>query len=179
LQKYKDGRLSLREVIEGIVRLVISTEYSKIRGKDRGYIFFQDFIPNNTHDIRVTFVNNKCFAARRKVRLGDFRASGSGLSDLDMSQIPVKTLRIASEVSLKLHLQTAAFDFVTSDGEFLITEISYGFGYHKDQFRLGYWDERQNYYPGEFDPFGWMVEEVLQRISEQTKLVKEDRQQII
>lgn len=163
-RKFREGKLKFREVFEGFLRIFKSTPYSTTHGKERGYIYFQDFIPGNTHDIRVNYVNHRCFASRRKVRPGDFRASGSGIIDLNMTEIPEKALKIAFDVSTKLNLQTAAFDFVIYNGEPLIVEVSYGFGYPENQFELGYWDEELTYYPGSFNPFGWIVDGVLARI---------------
>ena len=39
----------------------------------RGYVYFQDFIPDNQFDTRVTVIGNRAFAFIRKVRPGDFR----------------------------------------------------------------------------------------------------------
>jgi len=169
LRKYRADYVNSWEVIKGLTRIIIPTPYSRVRGKDRGYIYFQDFVPDNTHDIRVTYVFNKCFASRRKIRYGDFRASGSGMSDFDMSQIPTKALRIAFDVANKCKLQSAAFDFVVLNGEPLIVEMSYAFGHHPDQFNHGYWDENLNYFKGTFDPYGWMVEGVLESIRRNKK----------
>lgn len=164
LRKFRLGKNRLRDLLEGLVRFVIPPQYARIVGREKGYIYFQDFIPNNTHDIRVTYIFNKCFASRRLVRSGDFRASGSGTSDLNMSNIPEKAISIAFSVSKRLKLQTAAFDFVMHEGEPLIVEVSYGFGYPPEQFDLGYWDENLVYHPETFNPFRWMVEGVLSRI---------------
>ena len=89
-RKYRLGKVRFIEVLEGFARIVMPTSYTNVHGRERGYIYFQDYIPNNTHDIRVNYVYNKCFASIRKVRPGDFRASGSGMLDLDMSHIPSK-----------------------------------------------------------------------------------------
>ena len=87
-----------------------------------------------------------------------------------MTQIPEKALKIAFDVANKLKLQSAAFDFITLKGDPLIVEMSYGFGYDVDQFNHGYWDKNLNYYPGTFDPYGWMVEGVLKSINENKKV---------
>lgn len=50
---------------------------------ERGYVYFQEFIPNNNYDYRVKIIGNKCWSFRRGVRPGDFRASGSGIADLN------------------------------------------------------------------------------------------------
>lgn len=164
-RKYKEGKEQLKEVLDGLARLIIPTYYSYIQGRDRGYIYFQDFIPDNTHDIRVTYVFKRCFALRRRVRTGDFRASGGGMIEYDMSKIPEKALRTAIDVAAELNLQTAAFDFVIDKGEPMIVEMSYGFGYDIDQYNHGYWDANLNYYPGSFDPYGWMVEALLEKLN--------------
>lgn len=166
LRKFNAGKAGFSEVVKGAARFVYPTPYSAKHGRECGYIYFQDFIPGNTHDIRVTFVNHRCFALRRKVRPGDFRASGGGLIEYDMSKIPEKAIRIAFDVSEKLNLQSAAFDFVLHNGEPLIVEMSYAFGYDADQFNHGYWDGNLNYYPGTFDPYGWMVENVIHELNE-------------
>lgn len=162
--KYRNGKETLTGVLKGLARIIFPTLFSQTTRRERGYIYFQEFIPGNTHDIRVTYVNQRCFALRRKVRPKDFRASGGGLIDYDMSQIPEKAILIAFQVADKLKLQSAAFDFVLFKDEPMIVEMSYGFGYDADQFNHGYWDQNLNYYPGTFDPYGWMVEDILERI---------------
>ncbi len=158
---YRIKDAPLTEVFEGLARFFIPTRFWTITGKDRGYIYFQDFLPGNTHDIRINYVYNKCFACRRKVRQNDFRASGSGVPDWDVSNIPDKALSIAFNVANELKLQCAAFDFILKDEDPLITEISYGFGTLPEMFNYGYWDENLTYYPGNFDPYGWMVQGIL------------------
>ncbi|HQP76795.1 MAG TPA: hypothetical protein PL069_05260 [Saprospiraceae bacterium] len=161
---FKSGKVSCMEVLEGFARLVYPIPYTRVLGKERGYAYFQDFIPDNTHDIRVNFVADKCFATRRGVRPGDFRASGSWIVDLDVSHIPKEAIKIAFEVSSKLKLQTAAFDFVLHNDKPLIVEVSYGFGFPEGLFKQGFWDSSLTYHPGEFNPFGWIVEDVISSI---------------
>lgn len=163
-RKFRLGKNRLRDLFEGLIRFIIPPSYAQINGREKGYVYFQEFIPNNTHDIRVTYVFNKCFASRRVVRNGDFRASGSGISDLDMSNIPVKAIKIAFNVARRLNLQTAAIDFVMNNSEPMIVEISFGFGYPEGQFELGYWDDNLIFHPEPFNPFGWMVEGITSKI---------------
>ncbi len=167
---YRGGLTTWNDVLRGIVRLAVPTPFSRMAGKERGYVYFQDFIPDNDHDIRVNFVYGRCFAFRRKVRSGDFRASGSGVVDFDMSNIPQKALSIAFEVADKLQLQSAAFDFVIHNHEPIIVEVSYGFGPSEEKLEHGYWDADLNYYPGKFDPFGWMVEGMIKSINTNTTI---------
>jgi len=165
-RKYRIDKVNFKEVVEGFGRFVLPTDYVHTHGKERGYVYFQDFIPNNEYDIRVTYVFNRCFALRRKVRPGDFRASGSGNIDYDMLKIPSKAIALSFDVANKLRLQTAAFDFVILNDAPMILEVSYGFGDDFDQFNHGYWDSDLNYFPGTFNPYGWMVEGMINRIKD-------------
>jgi glutathione synthase/RimK-type ligase-like ATP-grasp enzyme len=163
--KFRKGKESLFGVLKGIRLLVVKTKFSRIVGRERGYIYFQEFIPDNTHDIRITYVSNRIFALRRGVRKGDFRASGGGQQEYDLSQIPLEAVEIGFKVAEKLKLQTAAFDFVISESGPVIIEVSYGFGYDPQQFDFGYWDRELNWHEGKFNPYGWMVELVLSQIN--------------
>ncbi|RPI42638.1 MAG: hypothetical protein EHM46_04950, partial [Bacteroidetes bacterium] len=73
-RKYRSGLTTFRDVIDGTARLLIPTPYSVVQGKDRGYVYFQDFIPGNTIDIRIIYIFDRCYGFRRRVRPGDFRA---------------------------------------------------------------------------------------------------------
>src|SRR5690606_30193963 len=96
--------------------------------KEKGYIYFQDFIPGNNHDTRVVIVGNKAFSIIRYNRKDDFRASGSGHKSYDPALIDPRCLQIAFEVSEKLGMQSCAFDFILdTNNNPLIIEISYGF----------------------------------------------------
>lgn len=77
-RKYKIGKSTLWNVIKGVIRLAYTTEYSRVTGREKGYIYFQKFIPGNEFDIRIIVVGDKAFAIKRMVRKNDFRASGSG-----------------------------------------------------------------------------------------------------
>ncbi len=172
-RKYKLGKTNFTDLIEGVGRFIIKTDFEKVIGNERGYVYFQDFIPDNKYDIRVNFVYDKCFASRRFVRPRDFRASGSGINDTIMSAIPEKALRITFDVASRLRLQTIGIDFVMSNHDPLIVEISYGFGYPAGQFTAGYWDKDLSYHPGSFDPFGWMVDGIIKEFNSGVNEVKE------
>ena len=156
-RKYKSGKDTLLGVAKGVGRLIIPTEFAKLQSRERGYVYFQDFIPNNTFDTRVVVVNGYAAAERRMVRKGDFRASGSGQFSYD--DINIETIRIALEVSIKLKLQSCAYDFVFDENENpLIVEMSYGFGVDGISNVPGYWDSSLQWHEGKFNPQGWMVE---------------------
>src|SRR5699024_6886579 len=110
IRRYKSGQSSFFNVIKGIGRLLIPTQFSKNQSREKGYAYFQKFIPNNDYDIRIVVVNDIAAGERRFVRENDFRASGSGKFSYD--GIDKEVVKVAFEVAERLKLQSVAFDFV-------------------------------------------------------------------
>lgn len=160
-RKCRLGKTSITDVVKGVVRFVYPPPFAKALGKEIGYVYFQDFISNNDHDIRVIVIGDKAFAIKRMVRKNDFRASGSGNILYAKEHFDDSTIRLAFEVHNKLKSQCTAMDFVFDNGKPLIVEISYGFSPEGYDPCLGYWDKDLNWHEGKFNPYGWMVEEVL------------------
>lgn len=163
-RKYRLGKSSLWNLIKGIIRLFYTTRYARMTGREMGYIYFQDFIPDNKYDIRVIVVGNKAFAIKRMVREKDFRASGSGLIEYDKVHFDDETVRIAFEVSEKLQAQCMTYDFVFHSGRPFLVEISYGFVVEVYDDCTGYWDRDLHWHEGRFDPYGWMVDDLINSI---------------
>ena len=161
LRKVKEGKAGLLEILKGIGRLFITTEFAKQQPPERGYAYFQDFIPNNDSDTRVVVIGGKFAAAeKRMVRKDDFRASGSG--EFSYTDINIDFIEKALKISKKLKLLSAAFDFIQSEnGEPLIVELSYGFGTAGIEASPGYWDAELNWHEGKFNPQEWMLQALI------------------
>jgi glutathione synthase/RimK-type ligase-like ATP-grasp enzyme len=165
IRKHKEGKVSFFNVIKGFGRLLIVTEFARMHAPEKGYVYFQDFIPNNKFDIRVVVAGDKAFALKRLVRQNDFRASGGGNTVYKKEEIDERCVKIAFEVNEKIKSQSIAYDFVFDrDNNPLIVEISYGYttaAYDKCE---GYWDRAMNWHQGHnFNFCGWMVEDIIQR----------------
>lgn len=160
---YKNGRDSFLGLCKSFARLFIPTEYSKMHSREKGYVYFQDFIPNNTFDIRICVVDDKAFALKRMCRENDFRASGGGRIIYDKNQIDERCVKIAFDVNDKLKTQSIAFDFVFDENNNpLIVEISYGFAANAYDVCEGYWTKDMQWHEGNnFDFCGWMVESLI------------------
>ena len=100
----------------------------KLLGRERyGVVYWQEFIPDNDADLRVTFFGDRyavCFW--RKNRPHDFRASGSGRIDYDRP-IPEDAIRLCSRISQQLDFDSMAYDLLYHNGSPVVTEMSYSF----------------------------------------------------
>ncbi len=152
---------SLQRFVKGGIRVVIPIKYARTQKREKGYVYFQDFIPNNDSDVRVIVVGDKAFAAKRMVRKNDFRASGSGVFNFNKEVININAIRIAFEAVRKLKTQCIAFDFVfDKNKQPLIVEISYAFCTVYDQCR-GYWNKDLQWIDENFSPQELMLGSVI------------------
>ena len=165
--KWRAGSNSFVGVLKGMGRLVIPTEFARFHAPEKGYVYFQDFIPNNKTDFRVKIVAGKCWGFQREVRKDDFRASGSGILYFNNDAIPIEMIQTAFEISKKLSLKSAAFDFILNqvDKIPLLIEASYGFGFDEEEVKHGYWTSDLVWHEGKFIPQYWMIENLIRRIS--------------
>lgn len=160
-RRYTSKKANTIDLLKSIRRLVKSTEFGKTAGKERGYVLLQEFIPNNTCDIRVVAIGDKAFAIKRPVRSNDFRASGSGIIIYNKEDIDERCIEIAFDVSERLKAQCVAYDFVFNiDNKPLIVEINYGFAHRAYDQCPGFWDKDMNFVKEKIDPCGWMIEKI-------------------
>src|SRR5690606_1248749 len=103
-------------------------KFTRLQGREKRYVYFQEFMAGNDYDLRVVVVGGRAFAIKRSVRAGDFRASGSGILHYGETEIDTNCIKIAFSVNEKLGAQSVAYDFVyDEDRNPLIVEVSYGF----------------------------------------------------
>ena len=159
-------KASIISLLKSCYHFVIPSEFARNNGKERGYVYFQKFIPNNDSDIRVIVVYGKAFAIKRMVRENDFRASGSGSILYDKELFDVKTVKLALKTAQILKSQCVAFDFVYQNKIPLIVEISYGFNAAVYDDCEGYWDRDLVWHQGPVNPYGWMVEGLIEQHDE-------------
>ncbi|MBN1837794.1 MAG: hypothetical protein JW820_18200 [Spirochaetales bacterium] len=91
----------------------------------KNYVYFQEYIPDNDYDTRVTVIGNRAFGFRRLNRPDDFRASGSGRIEWDPQGIAERAIRLGFDVAHKLKTQSVALDILQSKDGPVITEVSY------------------------------------------------------
>ena len=159
----KERKASLWAIVLAIKAFFFPPEFSRMHGKEKGYAYFQDFIPQNDFDIRVIVTGNKAIAIKRMNRKNDFRASGSGYILYDKNEIDIRCVKIAFEVNKKLQTQSIAYDFIfDSDNKPLIVELSYGYSMHGYDSCPGYWDEKLEWHEAKnIKPQYWQLENLI------------------
>ena len=160
----KNGKTNAKDVLKGVVRLAKPPAYAKVSGKEMGYIYFQEFIPGNDHDIRVIVIGDKSYAIKRMVRENDFRASGGGDILYAKELFDESLIKLSFDINDKLKTQCLALDFVFDNGKPLVVEISFGFSMAGYDPCPGYWTKNLQWHEGKFNPYGWMIEDVLKSI---------------
>jgi len=137
---------------------------------NRGYIYFQKYLEGNEYDIRVTIIGERAVIFRRKTREGDFRASGSGMIDYNVSKEDLQAIPIAKCIAKKMKVQTMAFDFVydKKDNTLKIIEISYGFVPEAVKASAGWYDDNMEFHIERTDVHEWVIESLIREL-QQTK----------
>jgi len=111
---------------------------------ERGYVFFQEFVPNNGFDLKIVVIGDKLSFVARNARKGDFRASGGGDLFYDHSLISKNIIDSAFSVSDKLGFRCMGYDYVIdkNNGIGKIVEMSYGFSHTALMQAGGYFDRK-------------------------------------
>lgn len=167
VKKFRSHKTGIIQVAAAFVRLFTSRKYSREAGRERGYVYFQDFIPGNRFDIRVVIIGGRAIALKRMVRSDDFRASGSGDLIYNREEIDVNCIKAAFDANDRINAQSIAYDFVFGEGNKpLMVEISYGYDIDRYYDCQGFWDKDLVWHDEKIDPAGWMIEDLLLSMGE-------------
>jgi glutathione synthase/RimK-type ligase-like ATP-grasp enzyme len=141
---------------------------------EKGYLYFQEFLPGNEYDTRVTVIGERAFAFTRNVRPGDFRASGSGSLDYDDRRIDKRCLEIAFDVARRVGSQSMAFDFVRDAvGAPRVVEVSFGYLSKAVHDCPGHWDRGLGWHPGHLWPEDAILDDLLARLEQRGRRSEE------
>lgn len=127
--------------------------YDKYWMLSKDYVLFQEYLPGNDYDTRITTIGDRAFAFRRFNRKNDFRASGSGSISYDQKMINPEMIKIALTISKSFQFQSMAYDFLYDKQNNPVTcEISYTYLDSAIYKCPGYWDNDLNFIEGHFWP---------------------------
>ncbi|WP_313504607.1 ATP-grasp domain-containing protein [Kaistella carnis] len=165
ISKYKQDK-SFVSLVKSFYHLLKPLNKEWVNHIEKDYVYFQDFMPNNSYDLRLVVVNqNRIFGLKRYNRKDDFRASGSGNMDFLNNDVDKSILQLALDTSVKLKMNSVAYDIVFDPkSNPVIIEITYAYSTSAYEKCPGYWDENLNWHKGEIGNYsGWMVEEVIKQ----------------
>lgn len=163
---------TIEQVIEKLKRMpnviLDSSKKKQLLPRQKGNIYFQEYLPDNVCDTRVVVIGNRAFAKKRGNRKNDFRASGSGLLDYNPEAIDIAMIKIAFTISKQLKFQSMAYDFLYDyNKKPKICEISFGFP--SGRLSLfdcpGHWDDNLNWHKGHMWPEDAILLDLLNEIS--------------
>lgn len=117
---------------------------------EKGYVYLQEFIPNDGYDMKIVVVGDKLSGLHRPTRSHDFRASGGGEVLYNKELFTDNIIKSAFAAADALGVKCVGFDYVVDKrtGEGKIVEMSYGFS-HTAVMGLGGWFDRDcNWHEG-------------------------------
>lgn len=171
--KFQNARLSgllvqkLRNLLNALIRS------RRARGEvvqRRDYIYFQEFVPDCDYDVRVVVIGLRAWAFKRVNRKEDFRASGSGVKDMDPLGIDPEVIKAAFKITAAIGAQSLALDFlIPRRGPPVCIEISYCFGTQVGGGSAitecpGCWNHRLEWLPGKIThPADEILRSILQK----------------
>lgn len=163
---YKAKKITLKALIRSCGRLIIPTKYARMHAPEKGYAYFQEFILNDGFDLRVIVIGNKAFAIQRKIREGDFRASGSGLISYNKELFSKELIKVAFSINERVRSQSLVLDFVQhkQTGQLYVVEVSCGYSAAGYAPCPGYWTKDLEWHEGPVDSLSWILEEVVANI---------------
>ncbi|MCA4776701.1 ATP-grasp domain-containing protein [Empedobacter stercoris] len=160
IRHFKSDKGNYKDLLKIVYRFFIRKEFDKKSFPEKGYAYFQKFIPKNDFDVRVVVIGDKCFGIKRMNRENDFRASGSGKFIYD--DVDIECIKIAFDIQKKIGMLSVAFDFIYENNEPKIVEISYCFGVKGVSNCKVYWDRNLNCYKNvNIDPPIMILEEFI------------------
>lgn len=140
---------------------------AKMFPKERGYVYFQEYIPNDGYDLKVVVIGDKLSFIGRNIRKNDFRASGGGDLFFNKSLIAQNIISSAFSTSDKLGFQCMGYDYVVDkvNGDGKIIEISFGFS-HIALLQAGGYFERSGIWHNEpLDAPTEVIKSIIQLVS--------------
>ena len=159
---HKDWSQTLRRLPRTLHNIL---QQRRAAAPERGYAIFQDFLPGNGHDTRVTVIGRRAFAFRRFIRPNDFRASGSGRIDWEPGAIDPECVRLAFQAAGKIGSRCLAFDIIYNlQRNPVVLEVSYRFMPEFVERCPGYWDEGLIFHQGHIWPQDAILDDLLERV---------------
>jgi len=163
-----DSKKKAKKIIKKIFSQGKQTHWPEQR--QRNYVYFQEFIPDANFDLRIIVVNHSITGYYRLVPDNDFRASGSGIWQLHVTELPKEAMDVAVKLKEALKMTAVAVDLIKPKGSdyYLVIESSIFFDvdFHSELYVnniAGYyqWERNGNELSYEFKAGNFWVQELI------------------
>jgi glutathione synthase/RimK-type ligase-like ATP-grasp enzyme len=137
-----------------VMKQKLRAEYVEQRWQvEKGYIFFQRFLPDNDFTTRIVVIGDRAFGFTVRNNENDFRAFDMQKVDCDREKVDLRCVKKAFQISSRLGFQCMAYDFLFDEGgKPRVCEMGYT-SYALDLYNCpGYWDIRLSWHDGHFWP---------------------------
>jgi hypothetical protein len=166
LRKVRSSKEFWEKVRRAPRRILRSFGFRRQMPRQQGYLYFQEFLPDNAFDTRITVIGDRAFGYRRMNRPNDFRASGSGNPSYEVDGINKTCVQTAFRVADRLGTQSLAFDFLLNlQQEPMIGEISYCYVASMVHACEGQWDRQGTWHAGHVWPEHAILEDLLEAVA--------------
>lgn len=135
--KVKSNASSARSFRDVVSRIKRAPEFFFTRknaaklAREQGYVYLQEFIGGVDYDLKIVVVGDQLSFLGRRVRKGDFRASGGADVFYDRELISPELVQTAFSAATALESDCIGFDMILdpTNSKPLILEASYGFSH--------------------------------------------------
>lgn len=154
--------------IKKIPEFLNTRRHGKMMPIEKGYCYFQEFIPNDGYDLKVVVIGDKMTFCARNVRKNDFRASGGGDCYYDRSLLTNNVIDSAFTTAKMLGMNCVGFDYVVDkvSGEGKIIEMCYGFDFEVQKSLNAWVDCNHNWHEEAVCVPDEIIKQVLEKIGE-------------
>lgn len=130
-------------MLKGLLRFFCAPGYARAISRERGYIYFQEFVLGNDHDIKKIVIGKKLLPLNGWY--GKITSAPRGVSIFYEKRLfKEEWIDLVFKINEHLGTQSLAVDLVFKNGIPLVVEINYGFVKEGYDPCVGYWDSHLN-----------------------------------
>lgn len=144
---------TIKKKIKRIPDFLSTLKGYKLYPNERGYVYLQEFIPNDGYDMKVVVCGDKLSGLIRPTRKNDFRASGGGELMYDKTCFTKNIIESAFKAADDMGSQCMGFDYVVNkvSGKGVIVEMCCGFSHTAVMGMKGWFDRNCEWHDGELN----------------------------
>lgn len=147
--KWRQGKDTFIGVLKGLARLFIPTTFSKMHPHEMGYVYFQDFIFNDYHDIRIKIVEGKAILIQRSdVKSSNIPLSSNNLCG-DLGSHLLQSIKKSFEIYSEQSQKCVGFDYVIAEGEPRLVNVINNVTVLESENNNGYWTNDMVWHEGQ------------------------------